>query len=175
MFNCCTIIKAPIARTSPIEVCGRVKRPSRFVRARSGSRTFRDKFGHTPVSLKEKISWKCPRLVVGTGDCGSLPVMKQVKRTARRNEAAATGERGNTTSLVGAPEQVAEGMLEYYALGVTTFLTRGFDPLKDAIDYGRELIPIVRREIARREAGVHAHLAKRGGLSVRSQAYSPSP
>jgi alkanesulfonate monooxygenase SsuD/methylene tetrahydromethanopterin reductase-like flavin-dependent oxidoreductase (luciferase family) len=101
--------------------------------------------------------------------------MKQVKRTARRNEAAATGERGNTTSLVGAPEQVAEGMLEYYALGVTTFLTRGFDPLKDAIDYGRELIPIVRREIARREAGVHAHLAKRGGLSVRSQAYSPSP
>jgi alkanesulfonate monooxygenase len=66
--------------------------------------------------------------------------------------AAATGARGNTTSLVGTPEQVAEAMLEYYELGVTTFLIRGFDPLEDVIDYGRELIPIVRREIARREA-----------------------
>ena len=66
--------------------------------------------------------------------------------------AAATGARGNTTALVGTPEQVAESMLEYYDLGVTTFLIRGFDPLEDAIDYGRKLIPIVRREIARREA-----------------------
>lgn len=66
--------------------------------------------------------------------------------------AAATGARGNTTALVGTPEQVAESMLAYYDLGVTTFLIRGFDPLEDAIDYGRELIPIVRREIAHREA-----------------------
>ncbi|HEY1401219.1 MAG TPA: hypothetical protein VF953_06500, partial [Terriglobales bacterium] len=51
---------------------------------------------------------------------------------------------------------VAEAMLEYYELGVTTFLIRGFDPLEDAIDYGRELIPIVRREIARREASAPA-------------------
>ena len=65
--------------------------------------------------------------------------------------AAATGARGNTTALVGTPEQVAESMLAYYDLGVTTFLIRGFDPLEDAIDYGRELIPIVRSEIARRE------------------------
>jgi alkanesulfonate monooxygenase len=67
--------------------------------------------------------------------------------------AAATGARGNTTALVGTPAQVAESMLAYYALGVTTFLIRGFDPLEDAVDYGRELIPIVRREIGRREAG----------------------
>ena len=65
--------------------------------------------------------------------------------------AAATGARGNTTALVGTPEQVAESMLAYYDLGVTTFLIRGFDPLEDAIDYGRELIPLVRREIAERE------------------------
>ena len=37
-------------------------------------------------------------------------------------------------------------------IGVTTFLIRGFDPLEDAIDYGRELIPLVRAEAARREA-----------------------
>lgn len=66
--------------------------------------------------------------------------------------AAAVGAYGNTTALVGTPEQVAESMLAYHDLGVTTFLIRGFDPLEDAIDYGRELIPIVRKEIARREA-----------------------
>ncbi|MGO9602749.1 MAG: LLM class flavin-dependent oxidoreductase [Candidatus Binataceae bacterium] len=66
--------------------------------------------------------------------------------------AAATGARGNTTALVGTPAQVAESLLAYYDIGVTTFLIRGFDPLEDSIDYGRELLPIVRREIARREA-----------------------
>ena len=66
--------------------------------------------------------------------------------------AAATGARGNTTALVGTPEQVAESLMAYYDLGVTTFLIRGFDPLEDAIDYGRELIPLVRAEAARREA-----------------------
>src|SRR5262249_42282327 len=65
--------------------------------------------------------------------------------------AAPTGARGNTTALVGTPEQVAESMLKYHELGVTTFLIRGFDPLEDAIDYGRELIPIVRSATARLE------------------------
>jgi alkanesulfonate monooxygenase len=51
-------------------------------------------------------------------------------------------------------------MLAYYDLGVTTFLIRGFDPLEDATDYGRELIPLVRRAIAEREArGNAAHRA----------------
>jgi alkanesulfonate monooxygenase len=64
--------------------------------------------------------------------------------------AAATGARGNTTALVGTPEQVAQAFLEYHALGVTTFLIRGFDPLEDAIAYGRELLPITRRLVAER-------------------------
>ncbi|MGI8925714.1 MAG: LLM class flavin-dependent oxidoreductase [Tepidiformaceae bacterium] len=68
--------------------------------------------------------------------------------------AAATGATGNTTALVGTPEQVAESMLDYYDLGVRTLLIRGFDPLPDAIDYGRELIPLVRAEVAKREAAV---------------------
>ncbi|MNY02635.1 alkanesulfonate monooxygenase [compost metagenome] len=63
-----------------------------------------------------------------------------------------TGGRSNSTGLVGTPEQVAEALLAYYDIGVTTFLIRGFDPLEDAIDYGRELIPRVREEVARREA-----------------------
>ena len=64
--------------------------------------------------------------------------------------AAATGARGNTTALVGTPEQVAEALAAYHALGVTTFLIRGFDPLEDAIAYGRDLLPLTRRLIAER-------------------------
>lgn len=65
--------------------------------------------------------------------------------------ATATGAGGNTTCLVGTPEQVAEALLAYWELGVTTLLIRGFDPLEDAIEYGRDLIPLLRAEVARRE------------------------
>lgn len=61
-----------------------------------------------------------------------------------------TGARGNSTSLVGTPEQVAEAFLDYHELGVDIFLIRGFDPLIDAIEYGRELIPLTRKLIAER-------------------------
>lgn len=63
-----------------------------------------------------------------------------------------TGARSNSTALVGTAGQVAHALLEYYDLGVTTFLIRGFDPLEDAIDYGRELIPLTRNLIAQRAA-----------------------
>lgn len=63
-----------------------------------------------------------------------------------------TGGRHNSTGLVGTPEQVAQALLAYYDLGVSTFLIRGFDPLEDAIDYGRELIPRVRELVAQRDA-----------------------
>jgi alkanesulfonate monooxygenase len=43
-------------------------------------------------------------------------------------------------------------LLDYYDLGVTTFLIRGFDPLEDALDYGRELIPRTRELVAQRLA-----------------------
>ncbi|MBM3219052.1 MAG: LLM class flavin-dependent oxidoreductase [Candidatus Rokubacteria bacterium] len=65
--------------------------------------------------------------------------------------AAAMGGAGNTTALVGTPEQVAESLLAYYDIGCTTLLIRGFDPLNDARDYGRALIPLVRSEVARRD------------------------
>ena len=64
--------------------------------------------------------------------------------------ALATGGRGNTTSLVGTPEQVAEALADYHDLGVTTFLIRGFDPLEDNIEYGRSLLPLTRKLIAER-------------------------
>jgi alkanesulfonate monooxygenase len=65
--------------------------------------------------------------------------------------AAVTGAQGNTTALVGTPEQVAESLLKYYDIGVSTILIRGFEPMRDAIDYGRDLVPLVRAEVARRD------------------------
>ncbi len=55
-------------------------------RKKRASKKFRDAFGHTPLSLEEKIPWKCRRLVIGTGAYGALPVMKEVKLEAERRK-----------------------------------------------------------------------------------------
>lgn len=65
--------------------------------------------------------------------------------------ALATGAAGNTTALVGTPEQVAESLLDYYDAGITTILIRGFKPLEDATEYGRDVLPLVKAEVARRD------------------------
>lgn len=53
-------------------------------RKKKPSKPFREKFGHTPLSLEEDIPWDCDRLVVGTGAHGALPVMDEVRRDAQR-------------------------------------------------------------------------------------------
>jgi alkanesulfonate monooxygenase len=60
------------------------------------------------------------------------------------------GAQGSSTSLVGTPEQVSDALLDYHDLGISTFLIRGFDPLEDAVAYGRDLLPLTRDLIARR-------------------------
>jgi alkanesulfonate monooxygenase len=64
--------------------------------------------------------------------------------------ATATGAAGNSTALVGSPATVAAAMLDYYDIGVTTFLMRGYDPLHDVDGYG-EVIALVRAGVAARE------------------------
>jgi alkanesulfonate monooxygenase len=59
----------------------------------------------------------------------------------------ATGAAGNSSALVGSPSTVAEAMLDYYNLGVTTFLIRGYDPYEDLGGYA-ELIARVREKVA---------------------------
>ena len=55
-------------------------------RKKKASKKFRDAFGHTPLSLEERIPWKCRRLVVGTGANGRLPVMQEVLCEAERRK-----------------------------------------------------------------------------------------
>jgi alkanesulfonate monooxygenase len=83
-----------------------------------------------------------------------LAVAEQGSRVDKRlwtEIAQLTGANSNTTALVGTPEQVAEVFGDYYDLGISHFLIRGFDPLIDAIEYGRELLPLTRQLIAERQ------------------------
>jgi alkanesulfonate monooxygenase len=64
--------------------------------------------------------------------------------------ATATGAAGNSTALVGSVETVAQAMLDYYDVGVTTFLIRGYDPFEDVKGYG-ELATRVREIVAERD------------------------
>ncbi len=64
-----------------------------------------------------------------------------------------TGPGGNSTALVGTPEQVADSLLAYRRVGVDTFLIRGFDPLDDVVDWGRNLVPLLRDGAARTPVG----------------------
>jgi hypothetical protein len=54
-------------------------------RKKKPSKKFRDEYGHTPISIEEKIPWKCRRLIIGTGT-GHLPVMDDVKTEAKRRK-----------------------------------------------------------------------------------------
>lgn len=66
--------------------------------------------------------------------------------------AAASGGRGNSNALVGTPETVAAALLDYVDLGVDILSARGYDFVNDTIDFGRYVIPLVRDEVARRDA-----------------------
>lgn len=63
------------------------------LRKKKPSKQFRDQFGHTPLSLEEKIPWKCGHLVIGTGAQGALPVMAEVLDEAGRRGVELTAVR----------------------------------------------------------------------------------
>jgi alkanesulfonate monooxygenase len=105
-------------------------------------------------ALVEKTGFKRTKDPENAGSQRLLAAAAQGARLDKRlwtELAAFTGARGNSTSLVGTPDQVADAMLDYYDLGVTTFLIRGFDPLEDTIAYGRELLPRVHALMAERQ------------------------
>lgn len=55
-------------------VTARSKRPSKPLRSR---------YGHTPLSEAEAIPWSHPRLIIGSGYSGSLPITPGVLEAAR--------------------------------------------------------------------------------------------
>jgi len=116
------------------------------------------------VAECEDAAWDKPRAVLREIERGGPPthpadqsgqrLMALAARADVHDErlwmpiARATGALGNTSCLVGTPEQVAGAILKYYRLGVASFLIRGFDPCNDTIEFGRELIPRIRAGVA---------------------------
>ncbi|MBR1248094.1 LLM class flavin-dependent oxidoreductase [Bradyrhizobium sp. AUGA SZCCT0169] len=106
------------------------------------------------TALQDKTGYRKP--ADGHATAGAKRLLALAEQGTRIDKrlwteiAKLTGANSNTTALVGTPEQVAEVFGDYYDLGISHFLIRGFDPLTDAIDYGRELIPLTRQLIAGR-------------------------
>ena len=57
-------------------------------------------------------------------------------------------------------------MLEYDRLGVGSFLIRGFDPLADTTEFGRELIPMLKAGAAADRARCLCARAARDGARL---------
>jgi alkanesulfonate monooxygenase len=55
------------------------------------------------------------------------------------------------TTLLGTPQDIAEALLEYKAIGVSQFIMSGWPELDEVVTFGREVLPLV-REAERREA-----------------------
>ena len=61
----------------------------RITRRRKGrSKSLRDRYGHTPLSMLEDIPWGGRHLIIGTGFDGSLPVDPAIEAEARRRGVA---------------------------------------------------------------------------------------
>ncbi len=66
--------------------------------------------------------------------------------------AKALGGSGSTTALVGSYETVAAALVNYTEIGCDLLSIRGGDVYEDAQDYARYVLPLVRQELAHREA-----------------------
>jgi alkanesulfonate monooxygenase len=156
-----------------LEQVGEIVRQVRHSAARYGRRPGFSLSLRPVIADTEEAAWKkaeeiedqvrANRVAAGlplTGhrppNAGSLRLLDTAQGNRRDTRlwtgvAALTGAAGNSTGLVGTPEQVADAMLDYFDIGIDNFLIRGFDPLGDGIAYGRDLIPLVREKVAERE------------------------
>src|SRR6201997_4265191 len=109
-----------------------------------------DKANRALAAVSGKKGWSRQEQAVGPVDNAGKRLMRFAFESDVHDErlwmpiARATGALGNTSCLVGTAEQVAAAILEYYKLGVGSVLIRGFDPMNDTVDFGRELIPRIK-------------------------------
>lgn len=53
-------------------------------RDKGPSKSLKGQHGHTPLSINEAIPWSRPRLIVGSGYSGRLPVLPEIEDEAAR-------------------------------------------------------------------------------------------
>ena len=92
--------------------------------------------GRSPRASAPSACWKRrPAAACATSGCGP--------RWRRRSAPARTPRRWSARR-----SRWRTALADYHALGVSTFLIRGFDPLEDASAYGRDLLPATRAAVA---------------------------
>lgn len=172
------------------------RRAAAYDRRPRVSVSFRPILGATEEQAWERARQILERVKILRGDVaapaapsvGSQRLLDNAKRGAVVDDrlytaiAEMTGARGNSTALVGTPDQVAETLLQYNEAGCGTLLIRGYHPVQDAIDYGRDLLPIVREEVrlrdmrAKNEADRAAlEAARRAAQTAPDSAAAPAP
>ena len=52
-------------------------------RNKKPSKPYRDRYGHTPLSIDETIPWGGKQLLIGTGSYGQMPIMAELYDEAR--------------------------------------------------------------------------------------------
>jgi alkanesulfonate monooxygenase len=116
---------------------------------------------HILGGIKQNFTPKTPR-PAGNGaapqNVGSQRLLSVAAKGERHDRAlwtptaTATNAAGSSTALVGSYETVAAALLDYVDIGCELLSVRGYDPLNDAVDLGRYVLPLVRQELAHRAA-----------------------
>ena len=53
-------------------------------RDKGPSKALKGRYSHTPLSAAEEIPWSRPRLIIGSGYSGRLPIMEEIEEEAAR-------------------------------------------------------------------------------------------
>lgn len=85
------------------------------------------------------------------------PVLGATEAAASQR-AAGVAVDSDTLPLIGTPEQIARALMDFYDIGIEHILLRGSHPEQDAVEWGRDLIPLMRRKVTQRD-GMLAMLA----------------
>ena len=110
--------------------------------------------GNTAITENRLTIWMCNRAAARPRRRASITC--QTSRTmmaiSTRMVAPLIIRKERTTALVGSYDTVAKALIDYAEIGCDLLSIRGWDVYEDAQDYARYVLPLVRQELAHREA-----------------------
>lgn len=107
-------------------------------------------------AAREKGLARRPANASAPQNVGSQRLLEIAKRGDVQDRAlwyptvTATNATGASTALVGSAETIAASLLDYVDLGAELISIRGYDNYNDVVDYGRYVLPLVRKGLAER-------------------------
>ncbi|MFT4306236.1 MAG: LLM class flavin-dependent oxidoreductase [Microbacterium sp.] len=111
---------------------------------------------HEAVDRARSFYAAAPTVVTSSSNVGSVR-LREIAEEAEEHDGGVlwtprgiAGSGGASSLLVGTPETIAEALVKYVELGADIISLPTLGDIGDAIDAGREIIPLVRAEVARR-------------------------